>query len=411
MITTVDLNQQTRRELTVIAREYGVAGWHGMKKEELVTEIKKIQRKLRRKTAADHPTETGGGAHPGSQPTKTNAGDAKKTRVNRSPKSRSTKRSVKNSSSPDLTQPKVSAKTERIRAEMRRRRQLQASRRDLSTGTLVGGSAMIDGAEHKRRPKTHRDRVALIVRDSYWLQATWEITAASVARAASSMGDRWQSATPTLRLLAIGDVASNNAETVQRDIAIHGGVSNWYVDVTDPPGRFRVAIGYVTDDGTFHTLCRSNIVKTPAPGDCTRLDEHWDDIAEDYQRVYSLSGGYGNDSSDLKEMFEERLGRTMPSASGSSAESTLLRPSKVTLDVEAELIIFGRSDTTATVTVSGRPVKLQPDGSFTVRLELPDRRQVLPVTAETRDGLRQRTTVIGVERNTKRLDTVEKTEM
>ncbi len=406
MITTVDLSQQTRRELSGIAREYGVTGWHGMKKDELVTEIKKVQRKLRRKTAADHPE-----SKPAIETAKPSPSANKTTRTSRSSKPRASKRSVKNASSPDLTQPKVSAQSERIRAEMRRRRQLQSARRDLSTATLVGGTAMTDGTQNKRATKTHRDRVALIVRGSYWLQATWEITAASVARAASAMADRWQSATPTLRLLAIGDVASNNAETVHRDIAIHGGVSTWYVDVADPPGRYRVAVGYVTDDGAFHSLCRSNIVETPVPGQCTRLDEHWDDIAEDYQRVYSLSGGYENESTDLKEMFEERLGRSMPTASGNSAESTLLRPSKVTLDVEAELIVFGRSDPTATVTVSGRPVKLQPDGSFTVRLELPDRRQVLPVTAETRDGLRQRTTVIGVERNTKRLDTVEKSEM
>jgi hypothetical protein len=57
--------------------------------------------------------------------------------------------------------------------------------------------------------------------------------------------------------------------------------------------------------------------------------------------------------------------------------------------------------------VGGHPVKLQNDGAFTVRMEFPDKRQVLPVTAETRDGLRQRTTVIAIERNTKVMDTVE----
>ena len=61
----------------------------------------------------------------------------------------------------------------------------------------------------------------------------------------------------------------------------------------------------------------------------------------------------------------------------------------------------------ASVLVAGRPVKLQPDGSFTVRMELPDKRQVLPVTAESRDGLRQRTTVVAVERNTKIMEPVE----
>ncbi len=52
-------------------------------------------------------------------------------------------------------------------------------------------------------------------------------------------------------------------------------------------------------------------------------------------------------------------------------------------------------------------MKLQKDGAFTVRLDFPDKRQVLPITAETRDGMRQRTTVFAVERNTKVMDTVE----
>ena len=75
--------------------------------------------------------------------------------------------------------------------------------------------------------------------------------------------------------------------------------------------------------------------------------------------------------------------------------------------MDAELIVFGKTVPSAVVSVAGRPVKLREDGSFTVRMELPDKRQVLPVTAESRDGARQRTTVIAVERNTKVMEPVE----
>ena len=40
MITTADLKAQTRRELADLARNYGVPGWHGMKKDELLVAIK-----------------------------------------------------------------------------------------------------------------------------------------------------------------------------------------------------------------------------------------------------------------------------------------------------------------------------------------------------------------------------------
>ena len=41
------------------------------------------------------------------------------------------------------------------------------------------------------------------------------------------------------------------------------------------------------------------------------------------------------------------------------------------------------------------------DGSFTVRLSMPNRRQVLPVVASSGDGVEQRTIILAVERNTK----------
>ena len=292
---------------------------------------------------------------------------------------------------------------------MRKRREAMQRNKDLSTGTLVGGSAVRNGTKRSRASEPHQDRVVLLVRDAFWLQASWEITRASVERAQSAMAERWHTAMPVLRLLTVGDVASNRAESVERDIAIHGGVDNWYIDVDEPPSRFRVLIGYLTDTGEFYTVCRSNVVETPRPGECERLDEHWRDIAEDYERIYSLSGGYDTDGGDLKEVFEERLCRPMPIRGDQGqtvADPTLLREAKLPFNVDAELIIYGKTASSASVMVAGRPVKLQPDGSFTVRMELPDKRQVLPVTAESRDGLRQRTTVVAVERNTKVMEPI-----
>ncbi|MEM1226695.1 MAG: DUF4912 domain-containing protein [Planctomycetota bacterium] len=420
MITNADLNSQTRRELAELARNYGISGWHGMRKDDLVTEIKKVQRRLRRKaakssseTAAKTADQPKSGALTTAKRTSTRSAAPRSSRGTSSAKasrSRAKSTSRRRVDPVDLTQPKVSAKTARIRAEMRRRRELSQKRKDISTGTLVAGSAVTDGSQRHRADAPHRDRAVLVVRDAYWLQANWEITQASVQRAQSAMAEQWHTAQPILRLLSVGETSSNRAETVSRDIPIHGGVSNWYIDVQDPPSRYRVALGYLSDNGQFHSLCRSNIVETPVPGDCERLDEHWQDIAEDYERIYALSGGLDSSSDDLREMFEDRLQRSMPhrSDSGSTTgDPSLLRQSKLKLDVDAELIVFGKTDPTASVMVSGRPVKLQSDGAFTVRMEFADKRQVLPITAETRDGLRQRTTVIAVERNTKVMDTVE----
>ncbi len=452
MITTADLKAQTRRELADLARNYGVNGWHGMRKDELIREIGKVQKRPKptarqtepvkstatKPSAAKAPALKASAVKASTVKTKPTSavsksvtvagktttakasGTAKvsagkvagggKSAVQKTAAQKPTATPRRTTVTPPLTPQRVSAKTARIREQMRKRRELMQRNKDLSTATLVAGSAVKNGSQRSRADELHRDRIVLMVRDAYWLQATWEITRASVQRAQSSLAERWYTAAPILRLYSVGDVNGNRAESVMRDIPIHGGVNNWYIDVDEPPARFRVAVGYLDDLDQFHTLCRSNLVETPRPGECERLDEHWRDIAEDYERIYSLSGGYETDNGDLREMFEERLHRSMPSRGEQGqtiTETSLIRETKLPFQVDAELIVYGTASPNASVSISGRPVKLQADGSFTVRMELPDKRQVIPVMAESRDGLRQRTTVIAVERNTKVMEAVE----
>ena len=72
--------------------------------------------------------------------------------------------------------------------------------------------------------------------------------------------------------------------------------------------------------------------------------------------------------------------------------------------VDAEIIVYGAANRDAHVTLQGEPVQLRNDGTFAVRLSLPDRRQVIPIVASSYDGVEQRTTILAVERNTKVLE-------
>ena len=124
-----------------------------------------------------------------------------------------------------------------------------------------------------------------------------------------------------------------------------------------------------------------------------------------------MSGGYSDrgTSLELQELLEERLAdrwaiRCKPAMA--AARRGRWRNAGVPFAVDAELIVYGVSHPHAHVTLQGEPVPLRPDGSFTVRMSLPDRRQVIPVIASSSDGVEQRTIILAVERNTKVLGRV-----
>ena len=299
---------------------------------------------------------------------------------------------------PSNTKPEIVAKIRSAQAEKELRKDLAQTAPISSLTPLNPVPAIVKG----------KDRLVLMVRDPYWIHAHWDIMRHSVDRAKAALAENWHTVKPILRLLKLDDSGTtNNSEVIYRDIEIHGGVRNWYIDVDSPPSRFKMLMGYYCANGRFYELARSNIITTPAPGGKEATDDHWADISTDAEHIYSMSGGYGDDTQtgDLTEVFEEKLKRTMDadvlSQFGSGAEGSLKRHKQFHFDVNAELVVFGSTHPEAHVSVGPEPVKVRSDGSFSIRLPLPDRRQVLPATAKSRDGVDEQTVVIAVERNTK----------
>lgn len=254
-----------------------------------------------------------------------------------------------------------------------------------------------------------KDRIIAMVRDPYWLHVYWELSRSTYARAQAALGQEWHTARPILRLMDVTSEDTTSAsERHVRDIEIHGGVNNWYIDVAAPPRSFRIDIGYLARRGKFFVLARSNVVSTPKAGVSDALDENWASVQEQFQKIYSQSGGSSQTavSTDLRDLFEERLRRPMHSLSlqslGTGALPSLGRDFH--FEIDAELIVYGRTEPNARVTLQGEPVQLRPDGTFTVRFSLPDSRQIIPAVAASPDGVEERTIVLAVERNTKELE-------
>jgi hypothetical protein len=359
-MTATTLRNQSCKDLAQMARAMGLPGWHSMRKDELVRALVNHSKRKPKKLANGH-SIAGGKLSRSARPTTGESGGSR---------------------------------------DAERLRQL---RLQLAEQKRLGPSA----AQESDRPA--EDRLVVMVRDPYWLHAYWELSARSVERAQSALGQHWHGTRPVLRLFR---VMPDGAAELQREIQIHGGVNHWYLDVQNPPQKYRLEIGYLTLGGQFYCLVRSNTVTTPPAGTSDSVDENWADINHNADRIFAMSGGYSQrgTSLELQELLEERLRRPMGSPMqtryGGGAARVMGTSQELAFAVDAELIVYGVSEPHAHVTLQGEPVALREDGSFTVRMALPDKRQVIPVIASSPDGVEQRTIILAVERNTKVLGRV-----
>lgn len=364
MITAATLKAQKSKELAQLAKDRGVTGWHSMKKDDLVKALLKVARSEQRRKM--------------------------------SPKSGTSRATAKAKSS---NRGKNETASSAIALKLRRERQRTENLKNLALATEMS----------KQTEAPVKDRVVMVVRDAFWLQAYWEITRASVQRAKVALGNHWHLAKPVLRVMSVVNGGNTiSVETPEVDIEIHGGVNNWYFSNPAPGKTLRLAVGYVVDGGKFHLIAKSNQCVTAASSG-SQADENWTDITNDVERYFALSGGFDDKtvSAELQNVMEEKSQQSVYTPAFERLGSALnISSERFDFQVDAHLVVHGTTVQGASVSVGGQPVKVQADGTFAVRMDLPERRQVLPVVAANRNGTQQRTTVLAIERNTKVMDPV-----
>ncbi len=75
---------------------------------------------------------------------------------------------------------------------------------------------------------------------------------------------------------------------------------------------------------------------------------------------------------------------------GFSASLPVIRPRQFWLVADAELIVYGATEPDATVTIGGRPIKLNPDGTFRFQMSFQDGLIDYPIMAVAADGQQMR---------------------
>ena len=247
-----------------------------------------------------------------------------------------------------------------------------------------------------------QDKMILQVRDPHWLHTYWELRQRTIEEVKNKLGDEFYRAKKVLRVYDVSNIMFNGHNANKFfDIVVNDYANSWYIDTAGPGRSWCVDLGLMLPDGRFIMLLRSNVVSTPLDGPSWITDEEWMIPDDMFARLYGMGFGLGR-SSPVGGAWQERIKQGLFSSGlSSSPVKRIEKERNFWLKVDCELIVYGATEPDAKVTVQGVPVRLRPDGTFTLRYYLPDGKQVIPVRAISADNLEERTITPIVTRETK----------
>ncbi|MCS6782472.1 MAG: DUF4912 domain-containing protein [Gloeomargarita sp. SKYBB_i_bin120] len=294
-------------------------------------------------------------------------------------------------------------------------------------------------------------RIVLMPRDPQWAYAYWDIPNEAREERRKQGGQQL-----ALRLY---DVTNINLEVQAphsvQEYACDELAREWYLPIPVSDRDYVVEIGYRTADGRWLSLARSAAVRIPPVYPSDWVEDHfitvgfeedlrgrrffqlvppserqpaaetpvYDEVmqraaaAESMRVAGSLYGSMQHVPGSLVSsaefavssyVFPSGIGRwAIPTLSGIgmsgvgfAASIPPMRPRKFWLVADAELIVYGATEPDATVTVGGRKIQLNPDGTFRFQMSFPDGNLDFPIFAVAADGEQTREIHMTFDRRT-----------
>ena len=270
-------------------------------------------------------------------------------------------------------------------------------------------------------------QVTFLPRDPQWAYVLWSISAADRARAVAAGGQQL--------CLRVADVTglqhgASHPHALQ-ELVVPSNATEWYLPVPLSDRDYRVELGYRLGAAGWLKLAVSSVARVPAEGPSP--------VVADVFVPYSLDGPIGLVSQPLggggAGVEHERLYQLATSASPQSRRvgsemlhehdftgdytgllhasgvglwasgrnesgSGVLRQRSFWLVADAELIVYGATELSASLFIGDAPVPLSSDGTFRVQVPFLDGQQVYPIRAVAADGEQERSIRMEFQRST-----------
>jgi uncharacterized protein len=273
-------------------------------------------------------------------------------------------------------------------------------------------------------------QVSFLPRDPQWASVFWQLSTADRQRAGAAGAQQL--------CLRVADVTGlpegvTHPHTLQ-EVVVDAGASAWYLPVPLCDRDYRVELGYRLAGGGWLSLAFSAVARVPAEAPAQLMAPGFEPFSidplvlppavlpvaastggVDHERFYQRAMGasprrlrVGSEQFHDQALVMEGSNPDQASASGagvwasglSESGAGLARPRSFWLVADAELIVYGATEPSATLTIGERQVPLETDGSFHLHVPFADGEQLYPIRAVAADGEQQRSIRIDVQRQT-----------
>ena len=245
----------------------------------------------------------------------------------------------------------------------------------------------------------------LLPKDPAWMFLFWEITNETFEYVRQQYGqDTLNHSRTVIRLYDITGVNyfdGNNANTYY-DMPVVFDAKSWYIHAPQAGRSYIADLGFITPEGQFILLTRSNVITLPPGKVSDIIDDQWMSVEGDFIKLLELSGAahIGLGASERIHVLDQRWRLTelagaaqAPSSTRSSWTSFALHTAPVAVEDEdiwlkadCEIIVYGSASPNAFVTINGKEIQLQ-DGKFSLRQALPSGAVLdLPIKATHKKG-------------------------
>lgn len=246
---------------------------------------------------------------------------------------------------------------------------------------LVGAPTLLDESRHEATPELPEaygeDRLVMLPRDPHWAHIYWELNPAAIEGGFRDLAAGRESARAILR------VHSNDGEGPRAfDVDIDFRTRRHNLHLQRPGATVHAEIGLLGPGGRFVPLVLSNTVTMPVDGPSDLVDEEWMTTDEEFNKFYQLSAG-------PDATARQRRGGQSGGSFGVGSFSTP-RAAKSSGEVSpwmrAEVILYGATTPGGRVTLGDEPIEVRSDGTFSIRLALPEGRHAMPITFHSPSG-------------------------